>query len=139
MKAFFFSFLILIFLISSCASPSNSPSTPSSVQLPTPSQVVPSEPSPNTPIVEINLVAKQFAFEPAEIRVHLGDHVKIHAKSIDVSHGFGLREFNINEDLNPGEEKLIEFTADKIGTFTFYCSVPCGSGHRTMKGQLIVE
>ena len=32
-----------------------------------------------------------------------------------------------------------EFIADKAGTFTFYCSIPCGRGHGSMHGKLIVN
>jgi len=38
----------------------------------------------------------------------------------------------------PGEEVSVTFTADKAGTFTYYCTIP---GHRElgMEGQIIVE
>ncbi|MBI2142646.1 cytochrome C oxidase subunit II, partial [Candidatus Woesearchaeota archaeon] len=29
--------------------------------------------------------------------------------------------------------------ADKPGTFTAYCTVPCGAGHPDMKAKLVVE
>ena len=35
--------------------------------------------------------------------------------------------------------KTIEFTADKQGTFTVFCSVFCGSGHSGMKGKIIIK
>ena len=36
------------------------------------------------------------------------------------------------------ETKKVEFVADKAGTFSFRCSVPCGSGHQLMQGTLVV-
>lgn len=90
-------------------------------------------------VKEFNITAKKWEFDPGTITVNKGDTVKLHIKSIDVSHGFGLSAFGINEQLDPGETVDIEFTADKTGTFTFACSVFCGSGHSGMKGQLIVE
>ena len=60
-------------------------------------------------------------------------------KSVDVAHGFSLLDFNVNENLEPGKEITVEFIADKKGTFTFYCSVPCGANHKEMKGKLIVK
>ena len=45
----------------------------------------------------------------------------------------------INEVIRKDKTTEIEFIADKKGTFTFSCSVPCGSGHLNMKGTLIVE
>ena len=54
-------------------------------------------------------------------------------------HGFKINEFNIDEKLNPGEEVTVTFVADKTGVFTFFCNVPCGEGHKEMKGTLIVN
>lgn len=85
------------------------------------------------------LTAKQWAFDPAEIRVKKGDRVKLEISSVDVAHGFGLPDFNVNQKLEPGKTVTVEFTADKAGTFTYSCNVLCGTGHKEMKGKLIVE
>ena len=90
-------------------------------------------------IKEFTITAKRFEFNPNEITVNNGDRVRLKITSMDVTHGFSLPSFNINKDLNPGEEVIIEFTADKTGTFTFACSVVCGSGHGSMNGRLIVK
>jgi len=90
-------------------------------------------------IKEFEIIAKQWEFIPSTIRVNLGDRVELHVESTDVAHGFMLPEFGISEYLNPGVDVHIDFIADKTGTFSFSCSVPCGSGHGRMTGQLIVE
>ena len=90
-------------------------------------------------VVEITMSAFQFAFDPAQIRVKKGDLVRIRVKSTDVTHGFAINEYGINRTLQPNQEEVIEFTADRQGTFTFYCSVYCGAGHSNMRGTLIVE
>jgi cytochrome c oxidase subunit 2 len=87
----------------------------------------------------IELSASQFQFEPDKIVIQSGSTVTIKVKSTDVNHGFAIKEYGINVELPPNVEKTIEFTADKSGTFTFYCSVFCGAGHRNMRGTLIVE
>ena len=89
--------------------------------------------------VEIELIAKQWEFQPDTITVNKEDLVKISIKSIDVTHGIKLNDFNINEKLEPGKTVNIEFIADKSGEFSFFCSIPCGSGHGSMKGILIVN
>ena len=88
---------------------------------------------------EITMTATKWAFSPSEIKVNLNDKVILHVKSIDVSHGFSLPAFNVNQELEPGKEITVEFTADKKGNFTFVCNVYCGQGHLNMKGNLIVE
>lgn len=90
-------------------------------------------------IVEIDMTAKQWEFEPGIIGVKQGDKVKLHIKSIDVTHGFALPDFGVSQRLEPGKEVTVEFTADKKGTYTFFCNVACGAGHRDMKGTLVVE
>lgn len=91
---------------------------------------------------EIVMEAKRYEFIPGSaepIRVKQNDIVRIRATATDVSHGFAINEYGINVGLPVGQEKIIEFVADKPGTFTFYCSVYCGPGHGGHKGTLIVE
>src|SRR3989338_4153066 len=90
-------------------------------------------------VKEFVMTAKQWEFIPGTIEVNKGDKVKLKITSADVTHGFSIKEFGINKRIEPGETAEVEFTADKTGTFTFYCSVPCGEGHGQMKGQLIVN
>ena len=97
------------------------------------------EQEPESTIKEFDMIAKRWDFEPDTITVNEGDTVILHITSIDVTHGFGLSAFGINKDLREGETINIEFVADQKGTFTFRCTVSCGSGHSGMNGQLIVE
>jgi cytochrome c oxidase subunit 2 len=90
-------------------------------------------------IREFDMTARQWEFEPDTITVNKGDTVKLHIKSVDVTHGFSLPDFGINVNLVPGEDTHVEFVADKTGTFSFACSVYCGTGHGGMVGTLIVE
>lgn len=90
-------------------------------------------------VKEFTVTAKSWAFEPEVITVKQGDKVKLKIKSIDVTHGFALPDFDVKIDLVPNKEETVEFTADKKGEFTFFCSVMCGEGHMDMKGKLVVE
>jgi|SRR3989338_9177212 len=93
----------------------------------------------NGDVKEFKITAKQFAFEPETIEINKGDKVRLIVTSVDVPHGFSILEYGINERLNPGEPAAIEFTADKEGEFTMFCSVFCGSSHSDMKGKIIVK
>ncbi|KKQ23713.1 MAG: cytochrome c oxidase subunit II [Candidatus Roizmanbacteria bacterium GW2011_GWC2_37_13] len=97
-----------------------------------------SSPASSVSVKEFTLTAKQWAFDPATITVKQGDKVRLKITSLDVTHGFSLPDFNVKVDLNPNAETVVEFTADKTGEFTFFCSVVCGTGHNDMKGKLIV-
>jgi cytochrome c oxidase subunit II len=85
------------------------------------------------------MTAKQWEFEPSEITVQKGDTVRLTISSVDVAHGFALADFGISEFLAPGKTSTVEFVADKVGRFSFFCNVSCGRGHREMNGLLIVE
>ena len=70
-------------------------------------------------------------FSLKEISVNKGDIVRIKVTNIKGTHDFVIDEYNIKETTPLNEEVVIEFTADKVGEFIYYCSV---SGHR-QKGQ----
>lgn len=92
------------------------------------------------PVVKsFTMTAKQWSFDPATITVKKGDTVKLSVKSIDVDHGFAISSFGVNKPLTPGQTTEVEFVADKTGSFPFFCSVFCGSGHGGMRGTLVVE
>ena len=90
-------------------------------------------------IKTFNITAKQFEFTPNTISVNAEDKVVVNLTSEDVAHGFAVTEYNISEIVPAGTTKVIEFTADKKGTFTFKCPVDCGEGHMDMIGNLIVN
>lgn len=94
---------------------------------------------PAAEIKEFTITAKNWEFEPSTITVNKGDTVKLNIKSVDIEHGFTLSEFNVRENLEPGKTVSVEFVADKSGSFTFFCSVFCGSGHSGMRGTLVVN
>jgi heme/copper-type cytochrome/quinol oxidase subunit 2 len=73
------------------------------------------------------------------IRVKQGDHVKLIITAIDADHGFKLAAFHIDRLLPKGEPVMVDFVADRTGSFPFECSHFCGLGHRKMKGQLTVD
>ncbi|NQV09236.1 cupredoxin domain-containing protein [Candidatus Woesearchaeota archaeon] len=90
-------------------------------------------------VKEFDIIARNWEFIPETITVNEGDMVELNIKSIDVTHGFLLPDFGVDEKLEPNRDVHISFVADKKGTFGFYCSVPCGAGHGGMRGELIVN
>ena len=80
----------------------------------------------------VEVTAKRFAFEPAEITVKKGEAIDFVLTTADVTHGVRIRELNL--DLRAGKGKPADetITPDKLGTFVGHCSVFCGSGHGQM-------
>ena len=93
------------------------------------------------PFVEIRVTAERFSFTPSRIKVAPGTIVEIVAESEDTTHGFHLADAGIDEQIparGKGELRL-RFEATEAGTYFFECSRPCGAGHNTMRGTIIVE
>jgi plastocyanin len=108
---------------------------PISVVSPNPS-AAPEEPSRTK---SFTVTGSNFKFDPAELRVQEGDSVEITFVNAGGMHDFVLDAFNARtEVIQAGEQQTIRFTADKKGSFEYYCSV---GSHRQMGmvGTLIVE
>lgn len=92
---------------------------------------------------EFDIKAKNWEFSPDTITVNKGDKVILNIESLDdgsgVGHGITIPIFGVSKSFRGGESVTVEFIADKKGTFPFFCSVYCGSGHGDMKGKLIVK
>ena len=77
--------------------------------------------------------------ENPEIKVKVGEMIKIEFTSTDGFHDFVIDELNAKtERVTSGKSTVIEFVADKAGTFSYYCSV---GNHRSagMVGNFMVE
>ena len=88
---------------------------------------------------EIQMTLRKYEFSPGSLRVRKGERVKLVITAADHDHGFKLDDFDITQKIPKGTTVVVEFTADKVGTFQFRCSNVCGIGHRGMKGTLVVE
>lgn len=77
-------------------------------------------------------------FSLNEMKVKKGDKVKVTFKNEGGFHDWMLDEFSAKtKQLQAGQSETVEFVADKVGTFEYYCSV---GQHRAMgmKGSFVV-
>jgi cytochrome c oxidase subunit 2 len=95
--------------------------------------------TPMQGVHEIQVALRKYEFSPGTLHVRKGEQVKLVMAAVDHDHGFKLADFNINQKIAKGTTVVVEFTADKAGTFQFRCSNVCGLGHRGMKGTLVVK
>jgi cytochrome c oxidase subunit II len=104
----------------------------------------------------IVMTAKDFEFDPAVIRLKVGDKVRLQVISTDRTHGLHISAFPDGAKANtaPGlafifgedcwklkkdESVPVDIEATEPGTYSFLCCKLCGTGHKRMKGQIIVE
>ena len=103
-------------------------------------QDAPGGPAPSQEPRVIEVIAKRFAFEPAEIEVTVGEKVTLAVRSADGVHGVEIKKFKVKKEIPRGAEPvMIEFTANEAGRFPIVCSEYCGDGHDDMKGALVVK
>lgn len=90
-------------------------------------------------VKEITVTNEGFDFIPREIRVNVGDTVRITYENGGGFHDWVLDEFDAaTSQFSGGSSETVEFVADEAGTFEFYCSV---GNHRArgMWGNFVVE
>lgn len=63
---------------------------------------------------------------------------RIHMSSADWQHGFSLQPTNINIQVHPGYEHVINLTPTEAGEFGIVCNEYCGIGHHLMTGRIRV-
>jgi cytochrome c oxidase subunit 2 len=96
--------------------------------------------------IEIYVVAKQWMFKftypegNASIStLYIPAHrpVKLFMTSRDVIHSFYLPDFRVKQDILPGQYTTIWFEALEPGIYTILCAEFCGTGHSTMRGEVV--
>ena len=92
-----------------------------------------------TPDVTVAMEARQFRFDPPEVRVKEGQVVALQLVATDRKHGFALESFGIRTELPEGRPVTVVFVANQRWEFGFGCNIFCGLGHLGMNGRLIVE
>ena len=93
-------------------------------------------PVPSPRVVTIS--ASNFQFSPKIISVKKGEQITLRLQGKEGKHGFAIAGLGINTPVSAGKTIDVTLPTDAAGTFTFRCSVPCGSGHRDMTGTITV-
>jgi heme/copper-type cytochrome/quinol oxidase subunit 2 len=90
-------------------------------------------------VKEFSIRVTKEGYVPAIISVKEGDPVRLIIYPSDTDHGFVLSAYGINEYLDEGNYKTIEFVADMDGEYTFFSNVYSGPSTKDLYGTLIVE
>jgi len=93
--------------------------------------------------LHVYMSAQRSHFTPDIVRAKKGEQVFIHLTNVetalDATHGFAIPGYDKQVSIDPGETVTIEFTAEKTGSFAFYCTEFCSALHLEMQGWLLVE
>ncbi len=95
------------------------------------------EPVPGKRTVEI--ATDNWSFTPAAITAKKGEMVEVRLVGVGGNHGFAVPGLGINVPVNAGESVAVEIPTAEAGTYEFFCSIPCGSGHKDMRGTITIQ
>jgi cytochrome c oxidase subunit 2 len=73
-----------------------------------------------------------------ELAVPVNRPVELILRTKDVTHSLFIRELRLKQDLVPGMEIPIHFTANRLGDYEIACAELCGMGHFGMRSVLHV-
>lgn len=86
----------------------------------------------------ITVSASNWTFTPNAITVKKGESITLRVVGQEGTHGFSVPGLGINQTVVMGNTVSVAIPTDKPGTYEFRCSVPCGSGHKEMKGTIVI-
>jgi len=96
--------------------------------------------TPSGPVKSFAVSGTEFAFSPNTLTVNKGDTVKVSfTNNGNYPHNFMITELNVQgKTISPGQSDTVTFTANKAGTFQYFCSVP-GHKDKGMVGTITVQ
>ncbi len=98
----------------------------------------------NIPVVkppagsDVYLIARLWQWWPI-LELEQGKSYRLHLNAMDYQHGFSLQPENINIQVLPGFEHVVNITPNRAGTYSIICNEFCGIGHHTMVSRLYVK
>lgn len=84
-------------------------------------------------VTVIEMEAGSFYYTPNVITAKKGEKIRIVMKSVSMMHDFVIDELGVKMPVvKNGDTGTVEFVADKVGSFEYYCSV----GQHRANGQI---
>jgi cytochrome c oxidase subunit 2 len=96
----------------------------------------------------VDLTALQFAFifhypdsniTSGELHIPANQSVELRMKANDVIHAFWVPQFRLKQDVIPGQQTILTFTATRPGTYPVVCAELCGPYHGGMRSSVVVH
>jgi len=88
---------------------------------------------------EFTLTARDYSFSPNRVEAQQDDLIKLTVQSADNAYGFTIDDYRVSKRVPAGGSTIVEFRADRAGTFAFYSNLSNDSRHSQMRGQLVVR
>lgn len=91
--------------------------------------------------IDVYLMAYQWAYEPALLRLKAGQPYRFRMMALDASHGASIQLGSGSHIIRLRRGALVEraLRFDQPGRYLVYCTVYCGAAHDRMSGTIIVS
>ena len=89
------------------------------------------------PNSDVFVMSEMWRWSPVLI-LQMDQSYKLHISSKDVVHGFSIQPVNMNFQVYPGYDYVLEFKPTEAGEYKVICNEFCGIGHHTMIGKIVV-
>lgn len=91
-------------------------------------------PQPNS---DVFVLSEMWRWSPVMI-LQKDQSYKFHISSRDVVHGYSIQPVNMNFQVYPGYDYVLEFKPTESGEYKVICNEFCGIGHHGMIGKIVV-
>ncbi len=85
----------------------------------------------------VEVVASRAGFKPRQLNVRKGETVRLVLKTADDEHCFAVDALRIEKRIAPGKTTNVDLTADRAGSFPFYCCLE--PANEAQRGKLVVS
>jgi cytochrome c oxidase subunit II len=86
---------------------------------------------------DVYLLGRLWEWYPI-LELEKGQSYRLHISATDWQHGLSIQPININLQVLPGYEMVLNVTPTESGTYALVCNEYCGILHHTMLGKLYV-
>jgi cytochrome c oxidase subunit II len=76
---------------------------------------------------------------PPQMHVPVDETVELQMHAVDVIHSFYVPAFLYQRDITPRKDQVIQFHADREGTYRGQCTQFCGLKHHEMEFEVVVQ
>jgi cytochrome c oxidase subunit 2 len=87
---------------------------------------------------DVYLVARMWQWWPI-LELEKDKSYRLHISSLDWQHGLSIQPVNINVQVLPGYEVVMNVAPNQAGEYGVVCNEFCGIGHHTMLGKIYVK
>lgn len=113
----------------------NATSVSKDVAIPTVS--IAAAPGVSAQLRTFTITANKNIFTPSTVIAYTGDTIHINFTAVDATYDISFPDYNMKQTSHKGQTTVLEFQAQAVGDFTYYCDL-CGGLTSSARGHIII-